>query len=439
MEPFSIALGVISLCTVTLTFVISTVGTIAERTRNFKDCNENLTVHHCSLQACLESLEAWKRLWYHKMRNDDDYIHFWGQQGYEQVRQFAEIIQKLSLKVQALLPNQTILTDVNITRKLAFALVQDGDLKARISNLKDSVNAMGLYSRERFLKLHEPEPKDEELDELLQLKHETTLFSAWMDRLHKEQCLRDDSWSLLLRIPSDKDGIILDEAGLSVEFLVEQQAENCIAKVSYNRGVAEPRTSPILPQTTSFYPKCLDVSKQPFLASAISPSMRKSLERERSHAAHGLAAWTFPLLRTAWTTNFCSCIIHLASEEDTKISVLDSGRQLSCRIHQRIDQLNPEEHMQGRAFLLLGITLAELILAESLQVTTNINEGKQLELSFHTQDRTLEEVKLLRDINQKSPGYMKAVDYCFQLYRDMTVDGFSACDDKRFRRKVLTP
>lgn len=122
------------------------------------------------------------------------------------------------------------------------------------------------------------------------MKEEIQLFSVWMDRLHKEQCSRSGSWSLLLRIPCDKEGIILDEAGLSVEFLVEQPAENRIAKVTYNKEETEPNTSSTLPPTTSSYPRCLEVSKQPLTASAISPSMRKSLERERSHAAHGLAS-----------------------------------------------------------------------------------------------------------------------------------------------------
>lgn len=394
----------------------------------------NFTVYHCRLQACLASLEAWDRLWFSRTRSDDDYIHFWGRDGFQQVQQNAETIQNQILAVQTLLPNQAALKDVGFTQKLAFTLVGNAELKSKISTLKDLVDAMVSYSTNRFQKLHDPEPRDEELCELLQLKEEIQLFSVWMDRLHEEQCSRSDSWSLLLRIPSDKEGIILDEAGLSVEFLVEQQAENRIVKVTYNREEAEPHTSSILPPTTTSYPRCLEVSKRPFIASAISPSMRKSLERERSHAAHALAAWTFPLLRTAWTTSFCSCAIHLASEEDTKISVLDSRRQPSCQIHQSMNQQNTGDHMQGREFLLLGMTLAELILAKSFQA---IIKGNKRELLFQTQDGALQEVEFLRMIKQKSQGCMRAVEYCFELYRDMAVDGYSVSDDGRFRGKFL--
>ena len=381
------------------------------------------------------------------MRGEDDYVHFWGLQGFRGVQERVRIIEAQSLEIVRHLPEEKklsgLLSDLSVFRKVAFALVNSAALKDRISRMKDMVADLDDYSATQFAKTHDCNPKGQAagdpLTELLQLKDRREEFSSWMNRLHEEQLSRPDSWNLMLQIPADKDGIVPDETDLPVDFLIEQitgdHSTARIEKLVYNRENAEPLT-PLLPiEIIGSHPTPIKVSRQPFSASAFTQSEQKSMENERSQAALGLATWTFPLVHTGWTTNLCSCIIHLAVyEENSRISVLGSGRPQRCRTHER------NEDLRSHTCLFLGTTLAELILAEPLRVGIEANmEKNELEAVFQAEEREFNEVILLRKIEKKSAVYMQAVKYCFELDREMMRSQVWAQDTERFIVRVLKP
>lgn len=376
------------------------------------------------------------------MREEDDYIHLWGLQGFEGVQERVRIIEIQNLEIISHLPEENNLSrlrlDRSVFRKVAFALIDSAALKDRISRIKDMIADLDDYSTTQFAKTHDCDPKSQDtgasLTELLQLRHGRKEFSSWMSRLHEKQISQPDTWGLMLHIPTDKNGIVPDERNLPVEFLIEQGAGDLrtarIVKLLFNREV-DPSSIPL--RVSGSHQPPIEVSRQPFSASVLTQSGQKRMENERSQAALGLAAWTFPLVNTEWTNNLCSCIINLAiCEEEFCVSVLGSGQHKTCQTHQG------NEVLGSHTFLFLGITLTELLLADSLRV--KVNDGSDgLEAVFETKGEDLDEVKLLRKIEKKSAVYMQAVKHCFELDREMTRSHVSAQDTRRFTARVLEP
>jgi hypothetical protein len=327
--------------------------------------------------------------------------------------------------------------------KAAFALVKSAGLKDRISRLKEMLGDLEDYSNTKFHKIHnshiEGRPSDDALNELLQLKEGRDRFAHWMNRLHDEQISTAECWSLILQIPVGRGPVALEEEDLDVDFLVEERIMDDhrkahIVKLVYNRDEAESRSIASLFQTQErLHSSTIEVSRRPLLSPRQTPAMRKSMHPERSRMALGLATWAFPLIQTPWTTDLCSCVIHLAVCENSIVPILDSGSPQRCNTHRWSQDIG------NHTFLLLGTTLAELVLAEQIRVGIKSRKDSDFEITFQTDEGRFDEKSLLLRIKGNSPVYMQAVKYCFELDRDMIQNRFLAQDAKCFMVRVIKP
>ncbi|EPE35653.1 hypothetical protein GLAREA_11353 [Glarea lozoyensis ATCC 20868] len=453
-EPFSVAASAIGLGMTVVTilgFFASTLGTLADKQREYVDADIRQRNYRNLLHTYSMKVEIWSKQWLGDLRDprpDVDCIHFWGQEGFRGIQQRLEDLQTMLKDL-----NRKILRETNISSKLLFAFVTSAGFRDRIDRLSKMVDDLNAASTIAFEQLH---PRDQAADDhlvrLLHLRDGRVEFSSWMNRLN-EQLDRmgpsgSDSWSLLLKTQADEEGIIPDEADISVDFLVENKREESshwIASLVYSRQT--PQVPQMFLDEMTTHPKYLGVSRRPFRSSlSLRPTTWNSLKKERSEAALGLATWTFPLVETVWATNLCTCLVDLAiCEESFRTSVLSLRRPRNCTTHQR----NGDD-LRRHTFLLLGTTLAELILdnAPSFRVTTRFDERSETEGVFETEKETdqgpltetLSEMRLLSRVSERSRKYKEAVKYCFDLDRRMVINSiYSTQDTDQWVNRVLKP
>ena len=444
MEPFSIFLATFSLCTGLLGLVAGTVEQLSKKYREWHEYELRLAGYRCQLLACKEEVDSWKRLWFDSMRREDDDTLFWGEQGARKIQDFIEVVECQAEQVRIHLQADEFLARRNskTLERLAFALAGSDALGDRISRIKDVATSLTAFSLLCFQTRHNIPGKNQDvggaLIDLTRRNEWRERFSDWIDCLHGELCERPfsnlDTWSLMLQIPEDQDGIIVDEGPFSINIVFDYEMSchkgsgSGYRKEFVYRWEASKKmalTHPAQMQRAS-----VEIYQNRFSPSAI--SVKHMPHRyERAQAAYSLAAWAYPLARTKLTADLCSCLIHLVRAGQSTVSALAPGGLPYCLRHQLADG------MRSRTLLLLGATLAELILKITLQIYTVETKEHEEYVVFRTGQSGLDQVSLLCRIKGESLGYMDAVKSCFQFDE---VDPYSrSMDDDRYISRVLKP
>ncbi|KAF2731202.1 hypothetical protein EJ04DRAFT_526299 [Polyplosphaeria fusca] len=143
MEPFSIALGVISLFTTTagvLTFLASSVEKFDEKIKTWKKYQSRLRFYSHQIMTQKEKLERWE----------------------------AELA-----------------THKRTHNQINFTLWRNAAFETQVKELKDALADLDEYCKNRFTSMHPKAPADSSaLDVLTQAFDERQSFSEWMERLY---------------------------------------------------------------------------------------------------------------------------------------------------------------------------------------------------------------------------------------------------------------
>ena len=458
LDPFSATLAIFGTCVTVLNVGISTVSNIADKKNEWVECEDRLASYRNQIADCKKDIEKWKNDWCDRTRADEDYVHFWGRKGYEGVLERIRLIERYSPKLERHLPTSKQ-SDTNfwahieepkvsLWQKVRLTSYKSSTLKDAISRMQGMINSLRTHSLQHFEEMHDCNLSGREmralLEELLRAKRWRTEFAQWMDNLYKPlPSSEDTSWGLLLQLPMGKEGIEPNDEKLSVQItkgLEDDQDQAHIIELTYERDESLQRPVPIVSQ----HMNGSDVIsrglwRSPFSFPGLIHPRGFATELERHRTALELAAWTFPLLRTGWTTRICSCILGLVDcEEDDRASVLYSATIHSCRRHRRRDDGHEDGIEDGHELALLGIALAELILAESLHITEIMAQGGK-ELCVKSGENRLRFQALLTKIGDKNLVYSDAVKYCLDLDEKLKQDFVWAQDYNRFFRNVLKP
>ncbi|KAH7408091.1 hypothetical protein DE146DRAFT_362216 [Phaeosphaeria sp. MPI-PUGE-AT-0046c] len=437
MEPFSLALGIISLFTTAASIMgvlVSTAEKLAEKSREWKECWLRLRSYAFQIDTQRKELRSWQKLWFDALRSERDYVQLWGAEGYAGIRKRLGDIEMRSRFLKEKLPREQ--SEPGVLEKAAYSLYESSSLKDRITRLKEAIEDLTKFSANQFSERHDGQSNDQTLMRISNTLNEISRLSRWMENVHRKQRSSSQLWNIVLtdnggNLPGDSE----IEDDITIEFLIESISEDCsphIKKFSYSRLDDEDIDLMSSAQEVARL-EVADLHKKYFSSSLGTIQNQAYLMTQSAKASLGLATWVFPLVRTHWTTNLCSCKIHLAiCDKNTTHSVLQPGGREECQNH--------EMTIRHCKYLYLATVLSELILMKRLHTTAQeYPEGDRRTIVYRCGDQMYTDTELVRELGRKSLAHKEAVQHCIELDQQYHKDGVHAEDTARYMRKVIHP
>lgn len=231
MDPFGVALGVISLLSVTWNFFISTAEKQSKKYREWKGINTRLKAYHLRYETCMERWKFWNRSWCSDARENSALMDFWGAQGLNGVQRrinnFSEQAAEMRIALEKTGTRDGTETITSPTTRALFALVRSAELKDRITRLIEIIGDLQEYSDLKWLERHGSQYSNSQ-DNLweIEAQHQRQRgFATWMAKLYQQRLSLQNTWSLMLQRPEDngKETLVPTEMDQSVNFLIERE------------------------------------------------------------------------------------------------------------------------------------------------------------------------------------------------------------------------
>ncbi|KAK0706253.1 hypothetical protein B0T26DRAFT_725940 [Lasiosphaeria miniovina] len=488
-EPFSIAIGVIGLPMSTFTFFVSTIQKSDQFRRDFQNAHRALGSAQTQLVMGKMNYRSWKETWCNGPRHftDDDYVYFWGQEGYDEVRRIVSMMEDSMAELALLLysspdftrPTQPMaLTQIQVQKweselrdlqagfnpqvgwlgRIASALVGTARLKQCADELKESAGNLAGLSRQLVWAAHfqieaQPDITNRYLTQMLDRRDLIHHNFKALTRLHRAiEMNRWGIWAVVLRSPDANGGpLSLDTGSVLVNFLASR---NSI------RNAQETGDVSLLMFEPSLFVVELE-SVDDTIGAWCDREMLRSAPNIQTHhmyladtfrfpshldsrlrltgAALGLTNWAFLLWNTPWTQSLCSCCIRFVSVDTSRsTATLQPGQHdpnhLATIITKTRCYKDRGKHIPRKA-LLLGTSLAEIAIRRLLTIAlTSPNGIPRFALGHNppiSANELLGKVRMARDL-----PFERAVRYCFWYDRERQ-EGFHPDDIIRFKENVI--
>ena len=475
-DPLSV-IGYVGTAAGLLGFLVSTVTRLEQFGRDFRGCRDKLRWCNTQIRTCMLHLEVWKEAWCEQGRPypDADYVYFLGADNFEEMKTkislvhleinqiglllYSKDLERAEQRDVSLITNnhwerwQTRLDrlqgvqrvfqpDSTWLQKICFASFRGMNLEERMKRLKDEIADLKDFSRMACWRaqFRSEVNKDITQADLMRILDRKARFNDLTDHLQAlyRQCVMWGTWSVVLSPPDEEGGPMSLEHthDVLIEFDVSRKAVQ-----PKDIGIVPFRWSQVRDMPVAEYISLLDTATGLVIPSSRSRFLRSTLTglntRVRRSAvartALGLVNWTILLWHTPWTDSVCTCRIRFVDLDIaggrqaatlTPFSVDNSRAAIQCDCHTLFE----------RKALLLGVSLAELALGDSIGVVLS-SRGPLFQVNAHQ----LSMQQLLRRIDQRSPGFMPAVRFC--LYYDAKLQSgectFSAEHVILFKEQVL--
>ncbi|EPE26729.1 hypothetical protein GLAREA_02643 [Glarea lozoyensis ATCC 20868] len=466
-DPLSV-IGYVGTAAGLVGFLVSTVTRIEQYQRDFRDAAFKLNWYEDRLTSVEGEMTAWGRLWCGGY-SEDDYQSFWGRKGFDSVQRKMTLIQHEVNGIGLLLYGQVLanedgqvsgivdrdwehwklqlqkLRSVDLISRIFFASFRGANLKERTSELEKMVSNLKsdtqrLLFEIQFRPTTNPTVDDDVLQRVLDRK-------AWVDE-HKliltklfNLSRQWGKWSLVLR-PPDEQGepsSIDGGNGIKIEFdalsaVIDGQNTRDLGIVDFHPSQFL-RTNPTINQWYSDEARDANrrvPTREDYLVArfTITRGRRETGYRQQlARAAIGLVNWTMLLWNTPWTDGICSCQLRFVTfrRKEINITVATFAAANTCEKTRR-------PHIMDKS-LLMGISLAELAIMQSVTVNLCIGEAT----NFSVGGKTITEKELLDYVKTRNgPGYRSAVWYCFEYSRKLERgEGFRPHDILVFKENVI--
>jgi hypothetical protein len=466
-DPLSV-LGYIGTTAGLIGFLVSTVTRLEKFGRDYKDCGPQLGWYRSKLKTIEWTLIAWKRLWCHEGQRPyllEDYVHFWGRSGYEEMetkwRLIEEEIQAVGLLLysgwekklsvnscdkraiwqqRAMLKQQLMDSDKQFVpsltwlQKICFASYKGANLEERTKRLKDKVDDLKEFSRLAYwnaqytLDVDSPVTQAE-LNNLLQRKRWFDEQADYLNQLYLSCQQSSHIWSLVLSAPDDEANLSLidDQRDVTIDFDVfrsktglgdgDRLAAAGILSLSCFQMQQMPIVK-IIQDLNEYDALQIPVQWSTDLKEILSQGkaeyqrllQRYGLDHRRTRAdtAVGLVNWTVLLWRTRWTLGLCSCRIRYAF-----LDAMGNGNatftSMPCQLFPGICHV-VDNGFKARRSLLLGVSLAELALSTPIEIMRE----ESAQLVFVMNEDVISESELLDRVKSTCCNDFKlAIQYCF--------------------------
>lgn len=494
LEPLS-TLTFVGFAIGALGFLVNSVSRIDERLDEMRECKSRLRSFELELRAGYLRLRAWHLLWFGKKAfAEDTYISFWGIQGFEEIQMTIKQIEELSVQIRGLLKAPSTLHETEthewnqffrddsfespalstlderkhrILSKIRFTLFENTALQEKVGRFKSHISDLETASR-LFLRLNQNKDLNAEItsEEILNMSKVEAFISnlsmfacSLYEHQSKERKIR---WALELSPPEDEqtlDPLQIVEA-THLDFFVRNALQSPVRaerfRVYLPEELVQIQQRPVLVfdeiyrlitnQRCSLETQSetlLDLLKEPrsqsrsfrkMLTSGIFYGARgKSFDIERAELAYGLAYWLILLWNTPWSLGLCSCGIR-------GTYLLQSGTRHAFKTRMNRVHWDPpcyqDERMVDHRLLLLGTTLAEIALMETLSISYDKSEIVQ----FKLQEQLIEKTKLIHTLRKKCgrDNITKAVRYCLDFDNEPGKD-LRPENIEDFRQNILLP
>lgn len=359
-------------------------------------------------------------------------------------------------------------------QKIAFALYKSGKLRQQLDDLSKAIDNLDKFSRIQFRRQQRSNstnsPTKEELKRAKRLMEFVEGLTNFAGRVHEVQKGLDSVektrlWALELRLPDNKgnafewdktDKIDIDFAlhvkdqqsqwasrrirvyhyrssDLDVAFLTKAITEGLLdatlgskGKANQSFGVLNPSTG----QRSHSYRKLL---QDGILRDK---EVYKAWEGDRANLIFGFINWTILLWGTNWTTHPCCCGLRFE-----QISLNDRQHTLTAVKDDCHGDLGIKKKL-----LLLGMTLAELTMARSLQIDkTKVASANESNIQFIVNKgkghKTISRDRVLQKIRKRSGSdrFTEAVAYCLDNESVANMEDFRASFIDHYIRNIFEP
>lgn len=457
-------------------FLASTVTRLEKFGRDYKDCGSQLEWYRSKLKTMEWTLMAWTRLWCHESQRAysmEDYVHFWGRSGYEEMERKWRLIeeeiqavgmllysgwernlnvdsrdnqvnwqQRAMLKRQLVDSDKQFIPKLTSLQKICFASYKGANLEERTKRLKDKVDDLKEFSRLAYWNAQYTPDVDlpitqAELNDLLERKRWFDMRADYLDQLHISCYQSSHIWSLVLSAPDDEANITLmkDQGDITIDFDVFRSrsspgAEDRLAAAGIlSLSSAHLRQMPIVKliqdvnecdslQIPIQWSKDLKAIFSEGKAEYQRLLRRYNLDyrRTRADTAVGLVNWTLLLWRSRWTLGLCSCRIRYAF-----LDAMGNGNatftSMPCQLFPKTCHVL-ENGLKDRRSLLLGVSLAELALSTPIEIMRE----ESAQVVFVVNNDVISESVLLERVKSACCNDFKlAVQYC--LFYDKRATG----------------
>ncbi|KAJ3523122.1 hypothetical protein NM208_g12572 [Fusarium decemcellulare] len=506
-DPLSI-IGYVGTAAGLIGFMFATVTRLEKFGRDFGEASKRLKEYNRQMTMVSLHLKTWSRLWCEEFHcTDEDYEYLWGAgpEGYSHIQALLEDIRHeidaigilmygslAGLEDSQLEGHEQVTHHIwdglqgklhsmskardkfdpgdhwfrNFFSKLRFASYRSANLEERTQRLQKKVENLKTSSQELFTQTQFWLPGSETVDgdAIRQLNQRRERVAEWCEQLRKFHSLSSTlgEWSLVLTLPHEGSGpkLIDEEAGLCIKFAHQPRALTqpggrslvfitvsppieALAFRSYKESLSRRETAArVLERSNSLH----DLFHSPDYQ-ARHPGKRKSL----AHAAIGVVNWTMLLWDMPWTVGICSCRLRFVG-----MQAPDGSRASRASITDSAEACpkNHTHHISDRPALLMGVSLAELVLKQSITVTVDANRGNEATFYLDRSDRPTDEEpqtsqlqatseeQLLNLIKPRSTrGYKDAVKYCLLYDKALSQRDheFRPHDVTIIKERVLNP
>ena len=361
------------------------------------------------------------------------------------------------------------------TQKIAFALYKSGKLRQQLDDLNKAIDNLDKFSRIQFRRQQrsnstDPPTRDElrRAERLMKFVEGLTNFAG---RVHEAQKGLDSEektrlWALELRLPDNKGNAFqwdaMGEIGIDFTLHVkDQQSQWASRRIRiYHHRHSNPDVASLTKAITEgLFDATVDSkdkAKQSFGVLDPSTGQRshsyrkllqdgilrdkgvyKAWEVDRANLIFGFVNWTILLWETNWTTHPCCCGLRFEQMPlNDRQHTLTTVKKDDCHGDYGIK----------KKLLLLGMALAELTIACSLQIDkTKVASANESNIQFIMNrgkgDETISRDRVLQKIRKRSGSdrFTEAVAYCLDNESVANTEDFRAPFIDHYIRNIFEP
>lgn len=384
---------------------------------------------------------------------------------------------KANGKVSSVPNGQPITSSERIvpTQKIAFALYKSGRLRQQLDDLSKAIDNLDKFSRMQFRRQQRSNkidpPTREELRRVERLMTFVDYLTNSAGRVHEvRKCLdleqKTRLWALELRLPDNEgDAFEWDNMGkINIDFTLhvkDQQSQWTSRRIrTYHLPPSSPDVTLLSKAITEgrFDVKLGSEGKAKQSFGILDPStgrrshsyrkllkdgilrdkeVYKAWESDRANLIFGIVNWTILLWQTNWTTYPCCCSLRFE-----QVPII--GRQHTLTAVEK-DDCHGDLGVQKK-LLLLGMTLAELTIACSLQIDeTKVGAASESNLQFIMNRGEGEEMisrdRVLQKIRKRSGSnrFTEAIAFCLDNESVANMEDFQAPFIDHYIRHIFEP
>ncbi|KAK0628302.1 hypothetical protein B0T17DRAFT_149874 [Bombardia bombarda] len=456
-DPLSL-IGYVGVAMGAINFFLSTIPRIKQFRHDFRTASQQLSDYNIDIILAMITFRAWEETWSRGARKmqKDDYIYFWGVDGYRHVRdRLTEIINQVDEIGRGLYANVDVeqperrfdMTEhdwrqwhaglkervdnfepnAGWTKKLGMALGDLMILDGRSSRLKRLTEQLLSLSKaklqERGFRTIKGEITDAALARILDHKNWVTEYSNVLTKLHSQSLSEWGTWSLVLRAPDPEGNVSSNNQENS--FLVEFDSCPEQSGGDTDTGIVKfrPHSACRFPDLVEWY--AAEVAGNHVLRDMPQSRNTTTLFNWFHHqvqslsnldfveTALALANWTVLLWQTPWTNGICTCQIRFVkvAHQDTSDDGTTDVATFTAAIYCAKDP--DRTHIPGRKALSLAISLTELAIKQPLILNQEIR-GRTTFSVGGLGNKTFTQEELLGRISAtKGAAFRRAVEYCF--------------------------